>query len=227
MKFLVVDDDPAILKITEKLLGLQNHEVICVDNALDAIQTLADLTFDILITDATMPAHSGFDLIRSIKKRKELSYLTIAMLTGRSEKSDIEHAVELGVQDYIVKPIDPELFLEKMEKLAERHSKKKDQKPVKSRYNADMHVPIQIMRLTDIGVSIESPYPLQKGTIVTIDLEELKEAGLLQNRFKAIFNTDSKDSNKVITELILLDLNEREQKLLAQAAKKWFGKKAA
>lgn len=227
MKFLVVDDDPAILKITEKLLGLQNHEVVCVDNALDAIQTLGDLSFDILITDATMPAHSGFDLIRSLKKRKELSYLSIAMLTGRSEKSDIEQAVELGVQDYIVKPIEPELFLEKMEKLAERHSKKKEQKPVKSRYNADMIVPIQIMRLTDIGVSVESPYPLEKGTIVTIDLEELKEAGLLQNRFKAIFNTDVKESNKVITELILLDLNEREQKLLAQAAQKWFGKKAA
>ena len=60
MKFLIVDDDPAILKITEKLISLQNHEVVSVDNALEAIQALGDLTFDILITDATMPAHSGY-----------------------------------------------------------------------------------------------------------------------------------------------------------------------
>ncbi len=226
MKFLIVDDDPAILKITETLLKMQSHEVVCVDNALDAIQTLGDLSFDILITDATMPAHSGFDLIRSIRKRKELSYLSIAMLTGRSEKSDIEQAVELGVQDYIVKPIEPELFVEKMEKLAERHRKKKDQKPVKTKYNGLMQVPIHVLRVTDIGVSIESPYPLEKGTIVTMDLEELKEAGLLQNRFKAIFNTHSSDSDKVVTEFILLDLNEREQQLLGQAAQKWFGKNA-
>ncbi len=227
MKFLVVDDDPAILKIAGKLLGLQGHEVVCVENALDAIQTLADLTFDILITDATMPAHSGFDLIRSIRKRPELSYLTIAMLTGRSEKSDIEQALELGVQDYIVKPIDPELFIEKMERLAEKHRKKKDQKPVKSKYNGEMTVPIQVVRLTDIGVSIESPFPLEKGTIVTMNLDELKQAGLLQNRFKAIFNSDSTNGNKVITEFILLDLSEKEQQMLAQAAKKWFGKTAA
>ena len=227
MKFLIVDDDPAILKITQNLIQMQGHEVNCCENALDAIQTLSDLTYDILITDATMPAYSGFDLIRSAKKRKELSYLTIAMLTGRSEKSDIEQAVELGVQDYIVKPIEPELFLEKVERLAERHRKKKNQKPIKSKYNSEMLTPIQIVRVTDIGLSIESPYPLSKGTIVTINLDELKEAGLMQNRFKAIFNSDSGHENKVLTELILLDLNEKEQTILSQVASKWTSSKVA
>lgn len=227
MKFLIVDDDPAILKITEKLIRLQGHEVVCCESALEAIQTLGDLTYDILITDATMPAHSGFDLIRSIRKKSELSYLSIAMLTGRSEKGDIEQALELGVQDYIVKPIEPELFMEKMEKLSERHRKKKDQKPTLSKFNSEMLVPIQIVRVTDMGISIESPYPLVKGTIVTINLEELKEAGLLQNRFKAIFNSENKTSNRIVTELVLLDLNERDQARLAKVAAKWSGAKAA
>ena len=226
MKFLIVDDDPAILKLTQKFLELNGYEVNCCDNALDAIQTLGDLSYDILITDATMPAHSGFDLIRSIKKTPELNYLSIAMLTGRSEKSDIEQAVELGVQDYIVKPIDPEVFLEKAQRLAERHRKKKDQKPNKSATNAEMLVPIQVSRITDIGVTIESPHPLAKGTIVTIDLDELKEAGLNQNRFKSIFNTEIA-SNKVLIELLLLDIDAKEQHLLAQISKTKKRPKAA
>jgi DNA-binding response OmpR family regulator len=227
MKFLIVDDDPAILKITEKLIRLQNHEVVCVDNALDAIQTLSDLTYDIMITDATMPAHSGFDLIRSIGKRNDLSYLSIAMLTGRSEKSDIEQAVQLGVQDYIVKPINPELFLEKIEKLTERHRKKKKQKPVRSQTNAEMLVPIKVVRITDMGISIQSPYPLTKGTLVTIDLEILKEAGLLQNRFKALYNAPQNDEGLIVTELVLLQLNETEQKILAKVAQKHMLPKTA
>lgn len=226
MKFLVVDDDPAILKITSRLIETQGHEVECCENALDAIQTLSELTYDILITDATMPAHSGFDLIRSLKKRPELNYLSIAMLTGRSEKSDIEHALELGVQDYIVKPIDPALFVEKVVRLSERHRKKKHQKPVKSKYNSEMLVPIKIVRMTDIGVSIESPYPLSKGTVVTIDLEELKHGGILKNRFKAIFNSES-GKGRHITELLLLDLDEKEQVMLHRVAEKWLDKKAA
>lgn len=227
MKILIVDDDPAILSITAKLITMLGHEVVCCENALDAIQTLGDLTYDILITDATMPAHSGFDLIRTIGKRQELSYLTIAMLTGRSEKSDIELALELGVQDYIVKPIDPQLFMDKVEKLVERHKKKKKQKPSLTKSNGVMNVPIQILRMTDMGVSIESPYPLAKGTVVTIDLPELKDVGLKQNRFKAIFNSEATQGKPVMTELVLLDLNEAEQTLLSKVAKKWNAPKAS
>lgn len=226
MKILIVDDDVAILKITRKFLELNGFEVVCCENALDAIQTLGDLTFDILITDATMPAHSGFDLIRSIRKTPELNYLSIAMLTGRSEKSDIEQAVGLGVQDYIVKPIDPDIFIDKVQKLSERHKKKKLQKPNKSKANAEMLVPVTVSRITDIGVSIESPHPLAKGTIVTIDLELLKEAGLQQNRFKSIFNTQIA-SNRVMIELLLLDITTKEQNILAQLSKSWLEKQAS
>lgn len=227
MKFLVVDDDPAILKLTQKLLELQGYEVDCCDNALDAIQTLGELSYDILLTDATMPAFSGFDLIRSARKKTELNYLSIAMLTGRSEKSDIEQAVQLGVQDYIIKPIDPEVFLEKIERLAERHRQKKEQKPEPLRFNGEMNVPIKIVRITDIGLSIESPYPLLKGTVVTIHLDELKNHGLMQNRFKAIFNSDSKKHGKVLVELLMLDLDEKDQKVLSKISKKWLAPKAA
>ncbi len=227
MKFLVVDDDPAILKITKKFLELNQHEVECCENALDAIQELGNLSFDILITDATMPAFSGFDLIRSVRKTPELHYLSIAMLTGRSEKSDIEQALELGVQDYIVKPIDPEVFMEKVDKLVERHKLKKAQKPVAKNYNAEMSVPVEVKRITDIGLSIESPYPLEKGTIVTLNLDELQNEGLMQNQFKAIFNSESSKSGKVLTELLLLNLSEKDQKTLSKVAKNWDKQKAA
>ncbi|MEM7646762.1 MAG: response regulator [Pseudomonadota bacterium] len=227
MKFLVVDDDPAILKIVSQFIQLKNYEVECCDNALDAIQTLGNLTFDILITDATMPAYSGFDLIRSIRKNPELSYLTITMLTGRSEKSDIERAVKVGVQDYIVKPIDPEVLLQKIEKLAEVHRKKKIQKPVTQSTDAEMLVPIRLTRITDIGVSIESPHPVAKGTIVTIDLPQLQEVGLKQNRFKAILNTEIAGAARVSTEFLLLDIDKKEQDLLAQVAEKWTTRKVA
>ena len=227
MKILVVDDDTAILRFTEKMLSMAGHDVECVENALDAIQTLSDLSFDIMITDATMPAFSGFDLIRSIKKTPELHYLSIAMLTGRSEKSDIEQAVELGVQDYIVKPIDPEVFMEKVERLVNNHKQKKAQKPKPLEFNANMNVPIKILRITDIGLSVESPYPLTKGTIVEIYLDELRNVGLMQTKFKAIFNSDSKKEGRVNVELLMMDLDEKEQKTLVKVAQKWSEPKAA
>lgn len=226
MKILIVDDDHAILNITKKLLQLKNYEVECCENALDAIQTLGELTFDILITDATMPAHSGFDLIRTVKKRKDLNYLTIAMLTGRSEKSDIEQAVELGVQDYIVKPIDPEVFMEKVDKLVERHKKKKDQKPTIEKTMGEMILPVQVIRITDIGITIETPLALEKGAEIRVNVEDIRNEGIKQNIYKVIFCSEGK-ANTSVAELILLKINAKEQRTLARLSRKWLEKKVS
>lgn len=227
MKILIVDDDPAILKLTKRLLELKSYGVDCCENALDAIQKLGELTFDILITDATMPAHSGFDLIRTVKKRKDLNYLTIAMLTGRSEKSDIQQAVELGVQDYIVKPIDPEVFLEKVEKLVERHRKKKEQKPASDKTMGEMLLSVQVVRITDIGITIETPFPLQKGSEIKVNVAELRNEGIRQNTYKVIFSSDTGDSKFAIAELILLNINPKEQRILTKLSRKWLDRKAS
>ena len=124
MVFLIVDDDTDVLKVISKLLELKNHTVVTAENALEAIDRITENNIDIVITDATMPEYSGFDLIRSLKNNKKYASLTLAMLTGRREKEDIQHAMDLGVQDYIVKPIEPDVLLGKIESLVEKHLKR-------------------------------------------------------------------------------------------------------
>lgn len=229
MKFLIVDDDPAILKITSKFLELEGHEVVCCENALDALKELNSLDVDIVITDATMPAYSGFDLIRSIRKKKDLNGLTVAMLTGRSERSDIEQALELGVQDYIVKPIDPEVFVAKANNLINKHrsSAKVSPKISSSALHSQMTVPISVTRVTDIGVSIETPFLMQRGTIVDIKLKEFAEMGITSTQFKTIFSKSNKRAKSFQSELLLMDLDANQKKQLETLANRWVLKKAS
>ncbi len=227
MKFLVVDDDPAILKMVQTLLEFAGHQVKCCENALDAIKALNDLSYDILISDATMPAYSGFDLIRTVKKKSTLKNISVAMLTGRSEKGDIEQALELGVQDYIVKPIEPELFLEKMKRLVEKHPKSQDSHKEMIRIQAVLQYSITVIQITDIGVRIECPHPMTKGMIVKLDLSELKKVGIRQNQFKVIFNTPNTNGGNCVVELLLLHLATKDQEALSSLAKKWMSNRAA
>ena len=229
MKFLVVDDDPAILKITRKFLELEGHEVVCCELALDALQKLSDRSFDILITDATMPAYSGFDLIRSIRKKKSLSGLTIAMLTGRSEKSDIEQALELGVQDYIVKPIQPDVFMAKVANLVSRHrshSQKNTKDLTENSLHTFMKIPVSINRITDIGISIETPFPLEKGMEIQMDIKQFAEMGITSNRFKTLFCKPNR-AKYFLSDLLLLDLDARQKKQLETLAHRWVLKKVS
>ena len=118
VRILLVDDDPNILRLGEKILSHANYEVHVAESALGAMDILnSNRIFDALISDANMPEYSGFDLIKTIKKDRRFDNLAVAMLTGLREKKDIEKAIHAGVDDYIVKPLDPLLFLKKVENL--------------------------------------------------------------------------------------------------------------
>jgi len=226
MNFLIVDDDPDVIEVISRLLTLKKHSVLSAENALDAIDQITANDIDIVITDATMPEYSGFDLIRSIKGNEKYSSLTLAMLTGRREKEDIQHAVELGVQDYIVKPIEPEVLLAKIDGLVGKHQKKQSDKEAIAIQKALMHLEVNFTRITDVGVTLETPFPLQEGTIFNVDIEELTKHMVLKNRFRVIFSKEEKEGSYT-TELLLLDLSFSEKEILENLSTKWNKKDLA
>lgn len=118
-KILLVDDDADVRRFVKKILERGGYSVVVVENGLTALNELNNDTYDLLLSDANMPQYSGFDLIKTIRLQAKHKDLMIAMLTGRREKQDIQLAIDLGVKDYIVKPIDPQLLLQKIEKIFE------------------------------------------------------------------------------------------------------------
>ena len=224
MVFLIVDDDTDVLNIITKLLELKNHQVIAAENALEAIDRITENNVDIVITDATMPEFSGFDLIRSLKNNEKYAHLTLAMLTGRREKEDIQHALDLGVQDYIVKPIEPDVLLTKIENLVEKHQKRLDGAPKKSQIMVNMKHEIPLERVTDVGVTVTTSFPLAPGNIVNVDIEELTKHMIFKNRFRVIFSK-AVSEKEFQTELLLLDLNFSEKEILENLSDRWEKKK--
>ena len=96
-RILLVDDDIDIRRLVKRILDSVGHSVVVVDNGLTALDELNANIYDLLISDANMPRYSGFDLIRALKKQSRHRKLAIAMLTGRREVQDIQHAIGLGV----------------------------------------------------------------------------------------------------------------------------------
>ena len=119
-RVLIVDDDPDILTLLSKILSMQGHAVFKAENAIRAMDYLNSSHFDLLISDAKMPQFTGFELVRMIKGNKKFQDMAIAMLTGLREKKDIEQAIKAGVDDYIVKPIEPAVLLEKIDALFDK-----------------------------------------------------------------------------------------------------------
>ena len=114
-KILLVDDDYDIRELGRALLVHAGHEVFTADGAINALIIMRAQSIDMIVSDVNMPAHSGFDLLKMIRVEGKWPHLLKVMLTGRREKRDVENAAIEGVHAYIVKPLDPELFTQRIE----------------------------------------------------------------------------------------------------------------
>jgi DNA-binding response OmpR family regulator len=107
-KLILVDDDRFILNALARLLGTQGYHCTLVVNAEEAWRTLQKEEFDLMLLDIGLPDVDGITLCRRIRARYRLP---IIMLTARDSSADKIVGLEVGADDYITKPFDPQEVL--------------------------------------------------------------------------------------------------------------------
>lgn len=173
-RILVVDDDKDILRMVEQILAEAGHSIISVTSVMEAVEHLRNASFDMVLSDANMPMHTGFDLVQTLRKEPQWQNMAIAMLTGRREKKDIDRAVQAGVDDYIVKPIDPLLLIQKVETLftkrpPENHPEWFVNAPEQGA--GKVSFPMTLQKISELGVTAHSIVPFQYGQVVEVSFQ--------------------------------------------------------
>ena len=101
MRVLIVEDDDAIATPLAKGLEREGLEVDRVETGNDALDRSAASAFDVVLLDLGLPDRDGFDVCRELRARSDVP---IIVVTARSEEVDRVVGLELGADDYIVKP---------------------------------------------------------------------------------------------------------------------------
>ena len=102
---LTVDDEASILRLIEIELTEQGFEVLKAHNAEDALRLAEKTPPDIAVLDILMPGMLGTELIT---KLRETNNVAVIFLTAKDKDSEIVRGLDLGADDYIVKPFNPE-----------------------------------------------------------------------------------------------------------------------
>jgi len=108
---LVVDDESAMLDALAATLRGQGFAVLTAEDGLQALEVLGRLKPDLIITDISMPRMNGYQLYERVSANPEWVWIPFIFLTGRTEDADMRFGKELGVDDYLRKPVDPEDLL--------------------------------------------------------------------------------------------------------------------
>ncbi|MBN2653467.1 MAG: response regulator transcription factor [Spirochaetales bacterium] len=101
-KILIVEDDKAILTGLKDLLASEQFEVAVAEDGLAGFDAYRDFRPDLILLDVMMPNLSGYDLCRKI--RQSDSGVVIIMLTAKGQEIDKVVGLEIGADDYVVKP---------------------------------------------------------------------------------------------------------------------------
>jgi DNA-binding response OmpR family regulator len=119
-RVLVVDDDPAILEGLQALLSAEGYVVVTAANGRAAVGAYRECSPDLILLDVLMPEMSGLEVCQRI--RQENLAVPIIMLTARTEESDRVLGLELGADDYVVKPFGTDELLARVHAALRRSS---------------------------------------------------------------------------------------------------------
>jgi len=129
-KILVVDDDPDILDALTMILESQGYQVISTRDGLEGLTSLRTDNPDLMILDLLMPKMDGFAVCKELQDPRWSKYKNIPILiltSVREEASrrryELETGLELDVDDYVEKPVSPDILLWRVEKLLKKKEK--------------------------------------------------------------------------------------------------------
>jgi two-component system, OmpR family, alkaline phosphatase synthesis response regulator PhoP len=125
IKILIVDDEEDILEFLEYNLVNEGYQVRKATGGIEALEVFESFGPDLMIIDIMMPELNGIEVCEKIRSNPDNNDVIIAFLTARSESFTQISALDAGGDDFITKPIKPNVFKSRVTALLRRHPKMK------------------------------------------------------------------------------------------------------
>jgi two-component system phosphate regulon response regulator PhoB len=119
---LVIEDEPDIQELVRYNLAKAGFEVRCADTGEDGLAEATAQVPDLILLDLMLPGIDGFEVCRTLRGEARTSAVPVVILTARGEESDIVTGLELGADDYIVKPFSPRVLAARVNAVLRRRS---------------------------------------------------------------------------------------------------------
>ncbi len=157
-KILLIEDEEdiaALIKLQADISGYKLHIEVDGINGFRAVEREKP---DIVILDIMLPGQNGFDVCRKIKSHPEIKGIPVVILTAKGEELDVVLGLELGADDYIVKPFSPKVLFSKIKTILRR--------------SRDVEKPAKVITFGEFVLEIDR-YMLRRGEkVIPITLSE-------------------------------------------------------
>ena len=174
-KILVVEDDKHISKLVKYNLEKASYDSTVVDDGEEALDILGKQGADLIILDIMLPKMDGFEVCRLIKQDPKLKNIPIIMLTAKGEEVDRIVGLELGADDYVVKPFSPRELILRIKAILKRGKSEELPKDIIKRGTLIIDVPKHKVTVNNKEIELT---PIEFKLLVTL----IERNGRIQSR---------------------------------------------
>jgi two-component system phosphate regulon response regulator PhoB len=130
----VVEDDEDIQELIVYNLSKEGYPVRGFTRGEDMLQQLPVAGAGCIVLDLMLPGIDGLEVCRTIRSKQEFAHIPVIMLTAKGEEADVVTGLELGADDYMVKPFSPRILIARIKAVMRRKRQEKElnQKPIKT-----------------------------------------------------------------------------------------------
>jgi DNA-binding response OmpR family regulator len=113
-RIVIAEDEPDIRELVAFTLRFAGHEVTAAANGEEAVQQASKIVPDIIIMDVRMPKMTGYDACRAMKADVVLKDIPVVFLSAKGQDSEIQMGLDLGAEEYLLKPFAPDQLVERV-----------------------------------------------------------------------------------------------------------------
>ena len=190
-RILVVDDEPKIAQIVGMYLERDGYRVLRAADGREALELARTGAPALVILDVMLPEVSGWDICRALRRDPKTTDLPIIMLTARDDVADRIVGLELGADDYVIKPFEPKELVARVHAVLRRWN---DRRTTGQRPAAR-----QVLRFGDVVIDLDR-HEVQRGSLAL---------DLTPSEFQ-ILATLAANAGRVFSRLELLDAIQGE-----------------
>jgi len=175
MRILFIDDDEKISAMMHRVLTFEGHEVFLASNGRDGLQEAERINPHLVILDIMMPGMSGWEVCGQLRL---ISDVPILMLTAKDEVADKVRGLNVGADDYLVKPFALEELLARVRALLRRTTRTKE---------ADK----RILSFADLTLDVEKREARRDSHVITLTTKEFELLKILLEYPRQVLTRDS------------------------------------
>ena len=116
-RILIIEDDPSFSRAINHIVEKEGYDVSTASNGMTGLRMVKDSPPDLLILDVMLPGLDGFEICSRLRSDEPTAKLPIIMLSAKGQETDKTTGLSVGANEYLTKPVDRTLLLEKITSL--------------------------------------------------------------------------------------------------------------